>query len=65
MRALTSLFATHHWPRWGRRRGRRVLIASQRDAYRYLHDQTLRLANHGLTMNEIAEEIALPDSAHR
>ena len=32
-------------------------MRTQRDVYRYLHDQTLRLANHGLTMNEIAEEL--------
>jgi alkyl sulfatase BDS1-like metallo-beta-lactamase superfamily hydrolase len=55
------LFASHHWPRWGRDEARNYL-ASQRDAYRYVHDQTLRLANHGLSMNEIAEELSLPDS---
>ena len=49
------LFASHHWPRWGRAE-LSVYLASQRDAYRYLHDQTLRLANHGRTMDEIAEE---------
>ncbi len=58
------LFASHHWPRWGRGEALDYL-ASQRDAYRYVHDQTLRLANHGLTMNEIAEELALPDSLGR
>jgi alkyl sulfatase BDS1-like metallo-beta-lactamase superfamily hydrolase len=55
------VFASHHWPRWGRGEALDYL-ASQRDSYRYVHDQTLRLANHGLTMNEIAEELALPDS---
>jgi alkyl sulfatase BDS1-like metallo-beta-lactamase superfamily hydrolase len=35
-------------------------LEKQRDAYRYLHDQTMRLANHGLTMLEVAEELALP-----
>ena len=53
------LFASHHWPRWGSEQ----LVAyleSQRDAYRYVHDQTLRLANLGFTMNEIGEELALP-----
>ena len=53
------LFASHHWPRWGTSELSHYL-ASQRDAYRYVHDQTLRLANHGLTMNEIAEEVRLP-----
>jgi alkyl sulfatase BDS1-like metallo-beta-lactamase superfamily hydrolase len=55
------LFASHHWPRWG---ADDVLdyLQKQRDAYRYLHDQTMRLANHGLTMEEIAEDLALPDA---
>jgi alkyl sulfatase BDS1-like metallo-beta-lactamase superfamily hydrolase len=53
------LFASHHWPRWGQA-DLSAYLASQRDAYRYVHDQTLRLANHGRTMNEIAEELVLP-----
>lgn len=53
------LFASHHWPRWGR--GDVITyLEKQRDLYKYIHDQTLRLANHGLTPLEIAEEIALP-----
>ncbi len=55
------VFASHHWPRFGREHALSYL-ASQRDAYRYVHDQTLRLANHGLTMNEIAEELSLPSA---
>jgi alkyl sulfatase BDS1-like metallo-beta-lactamase superfamily hydrolase len=54
------LFASHHWPRWGRV-DLSEYLASQRDAYRYVHDQTLRLANHGWTMDEIAEELVLPE----
>jgi len=52
-------FASHHWPRWGRDD---IIehLSRQRDTYRFLHDQTLRLANHGLTSNEIAEELRLP-----
>ena len=52
-------FASHHWPTWG---GERIsaLLASQRDLYAYLHDQTLRLLNQGLTGSEIAEQIELP-----
>jgi len=53
------LFASHHWPRWGSDRAVDFLT-KQRDLYKYVHDQTLRLANHGLTPLEIAEEIALP-----
>ncbi|HVN01433.1 MAG TPA: alkyl sulfatase dimerization domain-containing protein [Caulobacteraceae bacterium] len=54
-----ALFASHHWPRWGPDSARRFLTL-QRDLYKYVHDQTLRLANHGLTPKEIAEELALP-----
>jgi alkyl sulfatase BDS1-like metallo-beta-lactamase superfamily hydrolase len=49
------MFAQHHWPRWGRERIVRFL-ACHRDLYRYLHDQTLRLANRGYTPAEIAAE---------
>ncbi len=54
-------FAQHHWPTWG---SDRVVdfLESQRDAYKYLHDQTLRLANHGENMVEIAEQIDFPPS---
>jgi len=52
-------FASHHWPTWGAGRIT-ALLASQRDLYAYLHDQTLRLLNQGLTGSEIAEEIELP-----
>jgi alkyl sulfatase BDS1-like metallo-beta-lactamase superfamily hydrolase len=54
-----ALFASHHWPRWGSDDARKFLIV-QRDLYKYVHDQTLRMANHGLTPKEIAEELALP-----
>ena len=55
------LFSGHHWPAWG---GERIvdLLEKQRDLYSYLHDQTLRLLNKGLTGPEIAEEIELPPS---
>lgn len=55
------LFASHHWPRWGATRARDFLT-KQRDLYKYVHDQTLRLANHGRTPIEIAEEFALPST---
>lgn len=53
------LFASHHWPRFGHD-DLVAYLASQRDSYRYIHDQTMRLANHGYTMNEIAEVLELP-----
>jgi len=55
------LFASHHWPTWGHDRIV-AYLAKQRDAYKYIHDQTLRLANQGQTMVEIAEQLELPES---
>jgi alkyl sulfatase BDS1-like metallo-beta-lactamase superfamily hydrolase len=55
------LYAMHHWPVWGGERVREMLEKA-RDAYRFIHDETLRLANHGLTPREIAEEVEFPDS---
>ncbi len=52
-------FASHHWPIWGRAEGREFLEL-QRDLYAYLHDQTLRRLNQGLTGPEIAEDFELP-----
>jgi alkyl sulfatase BDS1-like metallo-beta-lactamase superfamily hydrolase len=52
-------FASHHWPTWGKDQIDRFL-AGQRDLYAYLHDQTLRLLNKGLTGAEIAEVIQVP-----
>jgi linear primary-alkylsulfatase len=58
------LFSGHHWPCWGRE-GIAELLQKQRDMYAYLHDQTLRLLNKGLTGPEIAEAIELPPSLAR
>lgn len=59
--ASDSVFASHHWPRWGQGVVREFL-SKQRDAYRYIHDQSMRLANQGETMVEIAEQMDLPES---
>jgi alkyl sulfatase BDS1-like metallo-beta-lactamase superfamily hydrolase len=37
-------------------------LRKQRDLYRYINDQPLRLANHGITMIEIPEILNLPKS---
>ncbi|TLG15720.1 MBL fold metallo-hydrolase [Nocardia cyriacigeorgica] len=57
-------FASHHWPTWGSENWTEWL-ALQRDMYSYMHDQTLRLANRGLTGSEIAEELTLPPALDR
>ena len=53
------VFASHHWPTWGQENVAGFL-ASQRDIYRYVHDQTLRNANAGATMVEAAEAVEEP-----
>ena len=54
------LFTSHNWPRWGRQDIREFLTL-QRDLYRWIHDQTMRQANHGMTSLEIADLLVLPD----
>jgi alkyl sulfatase BDS1-like metallo-beta-lactamase superfamily hydrolase len=56
---LELVFASHHWPTWGRERAVEFL-RMQHDLYAYLHDQTLRMLNKGMTGSEIAEELVLP-----
>ncbi|MGW8375139.1 alkyl sulfatase dimerization domain-containing protein [Streptomyces sp. ODS28] len=55
-----TLFASHFWPRWNTAQEPDAItsyLTSQADLYRFLHDQALRLANHGRTMTEIAEDL--------
>jgi alkyl sulfatase BDS1-like metallo-beta-lactamase superfamily hydrolase len=54
-----TLVTAHFWPRWGQEKIVDYL-AAQRDMYQYLHDQSVRLMNQGLTGPEIAERLTLP-----
>jgi len=58
------MFAGHMWPTWG---GEQITarLAAQRDLYAYLHDQSVRLINRGLTGAEIAEVLELPPDLAR
>ena len=58
------LYGMHHWPAWGRERALEML-GMARDGYRFINDETLRLANHGLTPAEIAERIEFPPELGR
>jgi alkyl sulfatase BDS1-like metallo-beta-lactamase superfamily hydrolase len=58
------VLAQHQWPVWGAPRIQEF-VAGQRDLYRYLHDQTLRLMSHGLTPDEIGEQLMLPNRLSR
>ncbi|ABD08837.1 Beta-lactamase-like [Rhodopseudomonas palustris HaA2] len=53
--------AQHHWPMWGKDRIVGYL-KKQRDLYKFIHDQSVRLLNHGLTSTEIADKLKLPPS---
>ncbi len=55
-----TMFASHHWPRFGQQD---VIgfLEMQRDVYRWMHDQTMRLANNGYVPTEIAAELQLPE----
>lgn len=54
-------FGSHHWPIWG---NDRIIdfLEKQRDMYKYINDQTLRLALLGYTPREIAEQLELPEA---
>ena len=54
------LFTSHNWPRWGNE-DLLGFLTLQRDVYRWMHDQTMRLANKGYTATEISAALTLPD----
>ncbi len=54
-------FASHHWPLWGQEKIQNFM-SQQSDTYQYIHDQSVRLFNAGLSPNEIAEQVKLPAS---
>ncbi|ACL95074.1 alkyl/aryl-sulfatase [Caulobacter vibrioides] len=58
------MITSHGWPRFG---GAVVkdFLADHRDAYKYLHDQTVRMMNRGMTGDEIAAKIQLPPALAR
>jgi alkyl sulfatase BDS1-like metallo-beta-lactamase superfamily hydrolase len=58
------VFTSHNWPTFGHERAV-AFLKGQRDTYRYIHDQTLRLANQGATPREIAEQLELPAALAR
>jgi alkyl sulfatase BDS1-like metallo-beta-lactamase superfamily hydrolase len=54
------LFAPHHWPSWGNENINEH-VSKQRDTYKFMHDQVLRLANHGYTIDEVGDMVRLPE----
>ncbi len=54
-------FGSHHWPIWGNQKIN-DFMKKQRDTYKYIHDQTLRMAHSGYTPKEIADKMVMPES---
>ena len=54
-----TIASSHCWPRFGQSEVKGWL-SGQRDNYRYLHDQTVRMMNKGMTQAEIAENLKAP-----
>ncbi|MEU6846204.1 alkyl sulfatase dimerization domain-containing protein [Streptomyces sp. NPDC046716] len=57
-------YGPHTWPVFGNA-DVTSFLESQRDTYKYIHDQALRLANKGYTPLEAAEVIELPEELSR
>ncbi len=57
-------FGSHHWPLWG---NAEIIdfLKKQRDGYKYIHDQTLRLASQGYTPREIADMLQMPEALRK
>ena len=54
-----AVAASHCWPHFGKAEVHNYLTL-QRDNYKYLHDQTVRMMNKGMTQAEIAETLVPP-----
>jgi alkyl sulfatase BDS1-like metallo-beta-lactamase superfamily hydrolase len=52
-------FRSHHWPVWGAERIQKHL-SNQRDAYRYIHDAALNMANKGMKMDDLGNMTYFP-----
>jgi len=53
------MFAQHQWPIWGHERIQ-TFLGNERDEYKFINDQSLRLINEGYTKTEIGEMVKLP-----
>lgn len=54
-----TLVPHHGHPLYGKEQIRDVILA-HRDAIQYVHDQTIRYMNHGMTPAEIVEKVTMP-----
>ena len=56
-----TLIMSHHWPVWGQDHVDHFLTV-QRDLYKFMHDQSVRLLNLGYKPGDIAEQLKMPAS---
>lgn len=63
-KAVEVKFQGHHWPLWG---NAKIIdyLKRQRDLYKYIHDQSVRMLNEGYTGPEIAKMLKLPPELER
>lgn len=57
------VFQSHHWPHWNTKDNPNEVkeyLKNTAAIYKYIHDQTLLLANQGFKPNEIARKITIP-----
>lgn len=65
---LDVVFQSHNWPHWNTTeepRAAETFLCNTAAAYRWIHDQTLLLANQGYTPREIARRVRLPEPLAR
>ncbi len=59
-----AVILSHGWPRFVQKEVVDYL-SKHRDAYKFVHDQTVRLINDGVLPDELANRLRLPDSLAR
>ena len=55
------LYGMHQWPIWGEENVKEHLM-KQSDLYKFINDETLKLASHGYSLEEVAEKLILPQN---
>lgn len=58
---VETVFQSHNWPHWENAKIREYMVDTAA-VYKFINDQTLMYLNQGLTENEIANKIKLPDA---
>jgi len=53
------LINQHQWPVWGNGRVR-ASLENHRDLYKYIHDQSVRMMNQGMTSAEMSAALTMP-----